>query len=127
MKSNKCRTDSVVNNIDERDISTILRIGGESVSIEIKSVKFGDVGDKKSIILDEQMLNARLNDMISCFAKSTSKYNPMPKKVIIYNEENNIENESNNRLVSNKVEKRKVVTEKISEEQYFNEIENCKN
>lgn len=85
--SSENRVNDVVRNIVNKDISTMMNIKGESINIEVKGVKFGDVGHKKDVLLDEQMLNGRLNELVSTFARTVSKYNVMPKKVVIYNEE----------------------------------------
>lgn len=84
-------------NITTKNIYKTFNVKGTSIEIEIKGVMFGEV-DGNEEVLDKYSIRDRMNELINALSKTTTKYNKMPQKIVIYNERINegITNNSNN-------------------------------
>lgn len=82
--------DSVTNEVS-KDLKTKFKIQNEDLEIIIKGAMFGDVGNKKEILLDEVSVNDRLKLIAESISKTNTKYNFIPKKIVIYNEDEKTE------------------------------------
>lgn len=96
-----------VQNIKIKNLNKAFNLKGINLEIEIKDVIFGEV-DGKEILLDETLVNDRINGLINALAKTTTKYNKMPHKIVIYNEKINddIHDNSNKQEQLNKENKK---------------------
>lgn len=72
-------------NITTKNISKIFNVKGTNINIEVKGVMFGEV-DGKEILLDGIQLEERIKELINTLSRTTTKYNKMPQKIVIYNE-----------------------------------------
>lgn len=84
-------------NITIKNISKTFNVKGTDIDIEIKGVMYGDVNGNQEL-LDKHSVADRMNELVHALSKTTTKYNKMPQKIVIYNERinNDIANNSNN-------------------------------
>jgi SpoVK/Ycf46/Vps4 family AAA+-type ATPase len=84
-------------NITTKDLTKTFNLSGTNLDIEIKDAMYGELNGEE-ILLDEIPVENRIKELISTLSKTTSKYNKMPKKIVIYNERisENISENSNN-------------------------------
>lgn len=83
-------------NITTKSVSKTFNINSMNLTVEIKGAMFGEV-DGKEKLLDDTLVTDRINGLINTLAKTTTKYNKMPQKIVIYNENINEEiNENSN-------------------------------
>lgn len=78
----------------KKNIARNFRVADKSIKVEIKGANFAKRNGNE-ILLDEYLVNERMNNVISAVTKSKSKYSELPSKVVIYNEDyadNNLEN-----------------------------------
>lgn len=89
----------------KKNIARNFRVADKNIRVEIKGANFAKrKGDE--ILLDEYLVNERMNSVISAVTKSKSKYSELPSKVVIYNEdydENLAFDKENNDIYGNKV------------------------
>lgn len=88
-----------VKNLKSKGILKTFSIANSTVNVEIKGAMFGTI-DEKEIVLDEVMVNERVKNILTSLEKTSSKYNPMPKKVVIYN--NDDESSADSEMENNK-------------------------
>ena len=82
-----------VKNLQNKNIVKTLNIANSTINIEIKGVRFGTV-EEKEIILDELMVNERIQAILTSLERTSTKYNPIPKKIVIYNDNEDVSRES---------------------------------
>lgn len=84
-------------NITTKNISKTFNVKGTNIDIEIKGVMYGDVNGNEEL-LDKSSVRDRMNELVHALSKTTTKYNKMPQKIVVYNERINddIANNSNN-------------------------------
>lgn len=84
-------------NITTKNISKTFNVKGTNIDIEIKGVMYGEINGNEEL-LDKDLVMDRMKELINSLSKTTTKYNKMPQKIVIYNERINddIANNSNN-------------------------------
>lgn len=77
-----------VQNIKTKNLNKAFNLKGINLEIEIKDAMFGEL-DGKDILLDSTLVDNRIKELINILSKTTTKYNKMPQKIVIYNEKTN--------------------------------------
>lgn len=75
-----------IKNIYVKDVHKEYSYENEKLTIQIIGAKYSKIKDKE-ILLDEVLVNKSMDDIAKCIINNTSKYNSLPKKVVIYHEE----------------------------------------
>lgn len=83
-----------IKNIYVKDVQKEYSYENEKLTIQIIGAKYSNIKDKE-ILLDEVLVNKSMDDIAKCIINNTSKYNSLPKKVVIYHE-NSKENANDN-------------------------------
>lgn len=81
-------------NITTKDLNKIFNVCDTNLNIEIKNAMFGEV-DGKEILLDSALVDNRIKELINALSRTTTKYNKMPQKIVIYNERISDESKKN--------------------------------
>ena len=75
-----------IKNIYVKDVQKEYSYENEKLTIQIIGAKYSKIKDKE-ILLDEVLVNKSMDDIAKCIINNTSKYNSLPKKVVIYHED----------------------------------------
>ena len=87
-----------IKNIYVKDIQKEYSYKNEKLTIQIIGAKYSKIKGKE-VLLDEVLVNKSIDDIAKCIIDNTSKYNSLPKKVVIYHDdskENTNENINDN-------------------------------
>lgn len=72
-------------NITTKDLNKTFNVHGTNLNIQIKDAMFGEFNGKE-ILLDSTLVDNRIKELINTLSRTTTKYNKMPQKIVIYNE-----------------------------------------
>lgn len=76
------QTSDSIQGINTKKLSKTVTILNNECTISIEDAQFGKI-DGKEIILDEMLVENTFKEIAQSIAKNHSKYNPIPKKVVI--------------------------------------------
>ena len=92
-----------ISNIVYKDVKKSLNLNNSEIEVILKGVSFGVVNGNEKI-LDESMVNERISDILKTIQRTSTKYNPIPKKITIYNNQENYDEKiENNQELDNKL------------------------
>lgn len=95
------KTKENVNDIYTKDIQKDYQYQSEKFTIQVMGVKYSKIKEKEEL-LDETLVNKSIDDIAKSITSNISKYNSLPKKVVIHhnndkkNEEHNSQNINKN-------------------------------
>ena len=75
-----------IKNIYLKDIQKEYSYKNNKLTIQIIGAKYSKIKDKE-VLLDEVLVNKSIDEISKCIINNTSKYNSLPKKVVIYHED----------------------------------------
>lgn len=75
-----------IKNIYLKDIQKEYSYKNDKLTIQIIGAKYSKIKDKE-VLLDEVLVNKSIDEISKCIINNTSKYNSLPKKVVIYHED----------------------------------------
>jgi len=76
------QTSDSIQDINTKTLSKIVTIVNNECTISIEDAQFGKI-DGKEIILDKTLVDNTFKEIAQSIAKNHSKYNPIPKKIVI--------------------------------------------
>lgn len=79
------RSEKNISNIISKPICREVRIQGDSCRIYIQDAKFGTINGRE-VMLDEELVNQTIHGISRVLVNSSSRYNPIPKKIVISQE-----------------------------------------
>lgn len=75
-----------IKNIYLKDIQKEYSYKNNKLTIQIIGAKYSKI-KAKEVLLDEVLVNKSIDEISKCIINNTSKYNSLPKKVVIYHED----------------------------------------